>query len=177
MKILLVRHGETDWNLKNKVLGRTDIPLNEKGIKQAEILAEQLKANKIDIMITSPLQRAIETGAIITEKLNLDCECIIESCLIEQNYGIFEGVDRNDAQYQNAKRNFFSKYKDGESFLDVAARVYPFIKGLSKLNVTTCLIVTHNGICRIISNYFENMTNEEFATFSMSNCEIKEYVL
>ena len=61
MKLYLTRHGQTDWNLKDKVQGKTDIPLNEAGIRQAHMLAEVLADTPIDLALTSPLHRAYET--------------------------------------------------------------------------------------------------------------------
>lgn len=180
MKLYLVRHGETDWNKENKVLGRTDIPLNEKGIQQAEQTAEILKNKRFDSIYVSPLSRAAETGRIIVGKQQGTKEVIIEDALIEQNFGGFEGVNRSDPEYQREKRNYFSRYRDGgESFLDVSARIYPFLEELKRKHgpEEEILLVTHNGICRMITSYFENMENEEFTTFTMNNCEVKEFKL
>ena len=67
MKLIVARHGQTEWNLQNRVLGRTDIPLNEKGKSQAVELAENLAAIHIDHIYVSPLARAAETGKIVAE--------------------------------------------------------------------------------------------------------------
>lgn len=170
--IYVVRHGETDWNQSNKVLGRTDIPLSSKGKSQAKDLATSLKDKNIRMIYTSPLGRAVETAQIISKEINANYEERDE--LVEQNFGIFEGVNRDDGEYQKAKREFFSKYPGGESYFDVVARVYPFIDKV-KIQDENVLIVSHGGICRIICNYFNNMTNEEFATFVQGNCEVKIY--
>ena len=92
----------------------------------------------------------------------------------EQDFGVFEGKSRDDAGYQAAKREFFKRYEGGESFADVVARVYPFLDMvLEKHEGKTILIVAHKGVCRVIANYFEDMENEEFATFDMEPCEYK----
>ncbi len=177
MKLFLVRHGETDWNVNNQILGRTDIPLNDRGREQAGQLAEKMKQIPLDIIYTSPLSRTLVTGQIVADKQK-DCKCVPEECLIEQDFGIFEGIDRGDRIYQEAKRKYFCRYPDGESYLDVAGRVYPFLEYLqSKADqYQNVLIVTHGGICRVITSYFQDMTNEEFASFTMKNCEeIREF--
>ena len=69
MTIILVRHGQTDWNLKKLMQGRTDIPLNETGRVQALEVKEKLKNERIDICFSSPLSRTLTTAKIIT---NLD---------------------------------------------------------------------------------------------------------
>lgn len=168
--LYVVRHGETEWNAVNKVLGRTDIPLNDKGIKQAEEMARSLKDTKIDVFLCSPLLRTRQTADAISDVLGIGYKT--DDRLIEQDFGRFEGVDRTDAEYQAAKREFFVRYPGGESFFDLAARVYSLIKELEGSNA---LLVTHGGICRIIRSYFEDMGNEEFVTFAQGNCEVRMY--
>ena len=87
-------------------------------------------------------------------------------------YIILEGINRFDRKYQAAKREFFARYPDGESYFDLAARVFPLIKELDGANA---LLVTHGGICRMIRSYFEDMGNEEFVQFSQGNCEVRIY--
>ena len=168
--IYVVRHGETEWNAINKVLGRTDIPLNDEGIKQAHEIARSLKDIKIDIFLCSPLQRARQTADAVSNELGIPYKT--DNRLIAQNFGKFEGVNRLDREYQEAKREYFARYPGGESFFDVAVRVFPLIKEIGGANA---LLVTHGGICRIIRSYFEDMGNEEFVQFSQGNCEIRKY--
>lgn len=168
--IYVVRHGETKWNAVNKVLGRTDMPLNDKGIKQANEIARSLKDKKIDVFLCSPLCRARQTADAISKELGIRYE--IDDRLIEQDFGSFEGINRFDAEYQKAKREYFVRYPGGESYFDMAARVFPLIKELSGAHA---LLVTHGGICRIIRSYFEDMGNEEFVQFSQGNCEVRMY--
>lgn len=179
MKLYLARHGETDWNRQNRVLGRTDIPLNQTGLQQAETIAECLAGRTISLIYTSPLSRAVMTGRIIAARQDAKCVCAARDCLIEQDFGVFEGADRGNTHYQREKRLFFKRYENGESYLDVAARVYPFLDHLAAERQTSgdVLIVTHGGICRIITSYFKDMDNEEFAAFTMKNCEVREFEL
>ena len=168
--IYVVRHGETGWNALNKVLGRTDIPLNSNGMEQACELAHVIKDLKIDVFLSSPLSRARQTADIISREIG--AEYAIDDRLIEQDFGAFEGIDRFAAEYQAAKREYFARYPGGESFFDMAARVFPLIGELEGKNA---LLVTHGGVCRIIRSYFEDMGNEEFVQFSQGNCEIRAY--
>lgn len=71
MEILLTRHGQTEWNLLKKVQGKADIELNEKGIKQAEETRESLKNEEIDLILCSPLKRAMKTVEIINQERNI----------------------------------------------------------------------------------------------------------
>ena len=168
--IYVTRHGETEWNAVNKVLGRTDIPLNSNGVKQAQELACLLKDKKIDVFLSSPLSRARQTADIISNEIGVGYR--IDDRLIEQDFGTFEGIDRFSAEYQAAKREYFARYPGGESFFDMAARIFPLIKELEGKNA---LLVTHGGVCRVIRSYFEDMGNEQFVQFSQGNCEIREY--
>ena len=175
MKIYIMRHGETAWNAANRVLGRTDMPLNEKGREQAARAAEEMKAIPFDVIYTSCLSRSMETGLAVAA-LQEGCPVIHEPCLNEHDFGDFEGQDRLSEEYQSEKRKCFTKYPGGESFLDVAARVYPFIKGIlsdPEMQDKTILISSHGGICRVISSYFRDMENEEFISFAMHNCEYR----
>ena len=172
MKLYMMRHGETVWNAENRILGSTDIPLNEIGRGQARKAAEELAAIDIDVIYTSCLSRAMETGLAVAE-LQKNCKVFHEACLNENDFGDFEGQDRLSEEYQNEKRNCFKRYPGGESFLDVAARVYPFVRDLindPQMQDKTVFIVSHGGICRVISSYFRDMENEEFITFAMKNC-------
>ena len=168
--IYVVRHGETEWNAINKVLGRTDIPLDARGLQQAQELALSLKDLKTDVFLCSPLCRARQTADAVSAVTGM--HYTVDDRLIEQDFGRFEGVNRFDAEYQKAKREYFARYPGGESFFDVAARVFPLIKELDGANA---LLVTHGGVCRIIRSYFEDMGNEEFVRFSQGNCEVRMY--
>lgn len=174
MELYIMRHGETAWNAENRILGSTDIPLNEKGRAQAIEAAEILADTHIDVIYTSCLSRAMETGLAVAA-LQKDCKVIHEPCLNENDFGSFEGQNRNSEVYQNEKRKHFKRYPGGESFLDVAARVYPFVKSLLSdpgLEDKTVLIVSHGGVCRVITSYFRDMENEEFVSFAMPNCGV-----
>ena len=172
MKIYIMRHGETAWNAENRILGSTDMPLNEKGRAQAADAAEKMKDIRFDVIYTSCLSRSMETGLAVGA-LQEGCPVIHMPCLNEHDFGEFEGKDRLSEEYQNEKRKCFKRYPGGESFLDVAARVYPFIRSLiadPSLRDKTILITSHGGICRVITSYFRDMENEEFVSFAMPNC-------
>ncbi len=172
MELYIVRHGQTVWNVENKVQGRTDIPLNEEGIRQAEKLAEVLKDTPLDLVITSPLSRAWVTGKTVADSHGIPC--LTDDRLIEMCFGEFEGTDRRQKAYQREKRRFFARYPQGESFMDVAARVYSFLQDIRETYPDkSILVASHNGICRVMCNYFQDMENEEFADFAMGNCEVR----
>ncbi|MBQ3290861.1 MAG: histidine phosphatase family protein [Mogibacterium sp.] len=168
--IYVVRHGETEWNADNKVVGRTDVPLNAKGIEQAKETARLLKGSNIDVFLCSPMLRTRQTADVISSELGIPYK--IDDRLIETDFGSFECADRDDEEYQKAKREYFVRFPGGESYFDLAARVFPLLKELGEVNA---LLVTHGGICRIIRSYFEDLGNEQFVQFSQGNCEVRMY--
>ena len=174
MKIFSARHGETQWNKQNKICGRTDILLTQKGKEQAEKLAKEVQKHDIDIIISSPLKRAQQTSEIVSKVCG--ASIITDYRLIEQDYGIYEGADRKDFSFLESKKHFAYKYPNGESMMQVAQRVYELldeIKGnYSDKNV---LLISHGGVCRIINTYFKDMTNDEFYNYTLNNAELEEY--
>lgn len=174
-----VRHGETDCNARNEILGRRDEPLNGRGREQAAAAGRALADIPLDVIYTSPLGRTRETAEIIRSFQTVPCPVISTPCLIEQDFGIYEGRDRGDPDYQRDKRRFFRRFQDGESFLDLAARVYPFLADLrtSRTPEENILLVTHGGICRIITSFFFPMENEEFVTFRQENGAVSSFPL
>jgi len=174
MKIYSTRHGKTEWNKQNKVSGITDIDLSAEGREQARALSEKLTDKGIDLIISSPMKRAYETACI----LNRVCraELITDERLREQNYGIFEGVDRFSQEFLNNKRQFAYKYPGGESMMQLAYRVYGLLSEIKeKYADKTVLLVSHGGICRVINTYFHDMTNDEYFNYSQDNCSLMEY--
>ena len=87
----LLRHGQTDWNIDFRLQGVTDIPLNEPGLKQAEVAANVLDASDWDFIVSSPLTRAIQTAEIVAAKLGIK-EVAIEQLLLERSFGEAEGM-------------------------------------------------------------------------------------
>lgn len=172
-KIYLTRHGQTIWNVENKVCGATDIELTELGHKQAMEAGEIVKGLPIEKILTSPLVRAKNTAQHISEVSGIPME--IEELLREQNFGIYEGGARDAADFLEAKKQFVNRFETGESMMMLAKRIYTLLDRLKADSDTTYLLVAHNGIARIVHSYFEDMTNEEFAKYSMKNCEIKCY--
>ena len=176
MDIYIARHGETKWNKDNRVCGRTDIDLTEIGKDQAENLAEKMSTETIDFIISSPLKRALQTSKIISETCN--APVVIDDRLIEQDYGIYEGADRQNPDFLANKRNFAYRYPNGESMMQVAARVYPLLEELKgKYEDKNVLLLCHGGVCRVLRTYFRDMTNDEFFKYALPNAEFEKFTL
>ena len=176
MILYVARHGQTIWNEQNRVCGITDIDLTEKGKEQANALVHSVDKKNIHMIISSPLNRAIETSRIVSDICHIPME--IDKRLIEQNYGIYEGVDRKNEAFLENKRNFAYKYPSGESMMQVAYRVYGLLDEIiEKYSEKNILLICHGGVCRIINTYFEDMTNDDFFHYTLANGQLKEYQL
>ena len=158
MKLYIVRHGQTGYNIDNKVCGISDVELTSLGKQQAKMASEQLKDISLDMIFASPLQRAHETAKIQ-----------------EINFGKFEGIVNNE-EFQYYKQNHGLHYPGGESLFQVVHRVYSFLEELeNKYPDKNILVVCHGGIVRVIHSYFHDMTNEELMTWLPENCCIQSY--
>lgn len=176
MKLYVARHGQTTWNVANKVCGRTDVPLTEKGQQQAKELAQAAKDCGIDVIISSPLQRAYRTALAVSEATGVPVRT--DERLLEQNYGIYEGVDRDDPDFNANKRQFASPYPQGESMFQLCHRLYGLLDEVKEQYAgKTVLLVCHNGVCRVIHTYFHPISNEDFAKFKAPNAKLVEYGL
>ena len=174
--VYFTRHGQTVWNVENKICGATDIELTELGHNQAIELGKFISSSgiKIDEILYSPLIRAAETARHISEESKIPCR--MEMRLKEQNFGKYESTPRNSEEFRKAKENFIYDFEGGETMFHLCQRVYNLLDDIKKeSNEKTYLLVAHNGISRIIESYFRNMTNEEFASFGIKNCEVKKY--
>lgn len=173
--VYFVRHGQTVWNVENKICGATDSPLTEKGRQQARELGRQLREEKllIDEILYSPLSRAADTAKEIARQTGVPAR--EEPRLMEQNFGKWESTPRDGAEFKKAKESFVSSFEGGESMLRVSQRIYNLLDDLKKEPDKVYLLVAHNGISRVIQSYFTDMTNEEFAAFGIRNCQLIRY--
>lgn len=172
--VYFVRHGQTIWNVENKICGATDIALTDLGHQQAidtgkKILEQGIKADEI---LCSPLVRAKDTAIHISEITGIPAREEIR--LKEQNFGKYESTPRHGAEFEEAKKQFACRYEGGESMLHLAQRIYNLLDEI-KASDKTYILVAHNGISRVIQSYFYEMTNEEYATFGVKNCAVIRY--
>ena len=174
--LYFVRHGQTVWNVENKICGATDIELTDMGHDQAIKTGEEIRRQgiQIDEILYSPLVRAAETARHISEVTGIPRR--MEIRLKEQNFGKYESTPRDGAEFAKAKEVFAYRYDGGESMLQLCQRIYNLLDDLRvKADQNTYLLVAHNGIARAVDSYFFDMTNEEFARFGLKNCEVRRY--
>jgi len=139
MKILFVRHGQTNLNSPRRMQGISDEELNDTGIKQADETRKILEKKKIDLIIVSPLKRAIQTAEIINS--NMKKEIIIDKRIIEMNFGDIEGKIYHKEYWH---MDYDYKSINGESISDFQERIYNFIEDIKvKYREKSVLIVAH----------------------------------
>jgi len=176
MDILLTRHGQTEWNVLKKVQGKADIDLNETGIEQAVITAEKLKNEKIDLIISSPLKRALQTAKIINKTKNLPI--IIDHRISERDFGEFEGKETSEFNFKefwNYKAN--KKYEKAENIKEFFDRIYEFLDEIKETYKNKrVLIVTHGGVSISVKCYFSEIPDmDTLLTLCIDNCEVEKF--
>ena len=148
--VLLIRHGETDFNRERRLQGAMGVPLNDTGRQQARGLAERLRGSSIDAIFASPISRARETAAIVADALGLTVQ--EDQRLREINFGDFEGLTFAEvkARYPQAADRWESGYlayraPGGESRLDVSRRMTAAWRDIISTEQRTVAIVTHGS--------------------------------
>jgi probable phosphoglycerate mutase len=173
--LYFIRHGETVWNVENKICGATDIPLTELGHKQAVETGHRIQEEGIhaDVILYSPLIRAVDTANHISDITGIPAR--MEPRLIEQNFGKWEATPRSGEAFKKAKESFVCSNDGGESHLRVAQRIYNLLDEIKEDTGKTYILVAHNGIARVVQSYFTDMTNAEYAAFGVKNCAVVKY--
>jgi probable phosphoglycerate mutase len=151
-KLIIIRHGETLWNIEGKKQGQLDSPLTSLGIKQAKALAQRLTEESFTDLYTSDLGRAYKTAEYIAAQTNH--KIFPEQRLRERNFGIFQGL--TDKQIENKYPAEYNSYltnrvdyviPDGESLRQFYARVTDFLESLITFHDGQIVtIVTHGGV-------------------------------
>lgn len=176
MKLYVVRHGQTDWNIKNLLQGSTDVELNEVGINQAFQASNKLSSTVFDAIYASPLKRTLKTTEIINQNMNLPI--ITDDRLIEREFGNFEGRPGKEIDFKkywdydiNVQENniepiqvFYNRIKD---FLQ------DIIKKYDNTN-KNILVVTHNGVNLAIDSLLNGMPKNIFS-LNLSPCNYKVF--
>jgi uncharacterized phosphatase len=148
--LVLVRHGETDWNRERRFQGHADTPLNETGRAQARELAALLEGEDLTAIYTSPLQRAAETARIVAEQLGLPAREL--EALREIDVGDWQGMTIDEVRAQFPERlddAWHSGWPNGETHEGLSARVVPALIDLGRRHVGQRVLgVTHAGPIR-----------------------------
>lgn len=150
--LLLVRHGETDWNRERRFQGHADPPLNDRGRRQARELASTLAGDGISAVYASPLLRARETAEIVAAELGL--AVALDDRLMEVDVGSWSGLTRDEIEARFPEefvrwRTGGHGWEDGETYEELAARALQALLGIGAAHPhETVLVVGHGGTVR-----------------------------
>lgn len=146
--IWLIRHGETEWSKSGKHTGTTDIALTEQGRQQAARLAPLLATQTFDLVLTSPMQRAIDTCRLA----GLGDQAEIEPALHEWNYGIYEGRKTADIRAEAPDWSVWtSPMPDGENVAQIGARAQALIDRLLSRDASNIALFSHAHFLRTLA--------------------------
>ncbi len=171
-RLILLRHGESQWNLENRFTGWVDVPLSPRGIQEAKNAGEKLRPYKFDRAFTSVLQRAIETLRLALEIIG-QTQIPIEKdkALNERMYGELQGLNKaetakkyGDDQVKIWRRSYDVPPPGGESLKDTAERVLPYYDQKIKPHVLkgeTILIAAHGNSLRALVMQLDELSKEQ----------------
>lgn len=169
--ILLIRHGQTDWNKAGRWQGHVDIPLNANGRSQAQKLAQRLSTWHIDALLSSDLQRAAETAALVGQPHQLQPQ--FSALWRERHIGQFEGLTADESRAQFASvwasgRSGQLEPPDGESFADLQQRA---LQGLDTVLQShpgqTVAVVSHGQLIHVLLAQVMGIREDIYGRFSV----------
>ena len=170
-QLVLIRHGESQWNLENRFTGWVDVPLTPKGEEEARAAGEKLKAFQFDCAFTSALMRAQHTLRIVLEVIGQTAIPITEDkALNERMYGELQGLNKaetakkfGEEQVKIWRRSFDVPPPGGESLKDTAERVLPYYESRIRPELEakkTVLVVAHGNSLRSLVMHLEHLSRE-----------------
>ncbi len=155
-EILLIRHGETEWNRREVFRGRADVPLSARGREQARLLGEALRGSGVQAVYTSPLSRARQTADPLADALGIEVRT--DERLLDMSFGRWESRPRGEVAKEDPAlyRAWLTEPQefrapDGESLADVIARARPAMGEIAARHKGgRAAIVTHRVICKVL---------------------------
>jgi 2,3-bisphosphoglycerate-dependent phosphoglycerate mutase len=177
--LILVRHGQSIYNLENRFTGNLDIALTQLGEQEALNAGDKLLNFKFDLAYTSTLVRAQESLNIILKEIHqTDCLVIQDEALNERNYGSLQGLNKEETiakfgqkQVDIWRRSYVTRPPDGESLEDTYNRTIPFYKRVIEPELKlqkNILIVAHGNSLRALVMYLENISTQDIPNFNIA---------
>jgi broad specificity phosphatase PhoE len=180
MDIILVRHGETEWNVGEVFRGRADIDLNENGRKQAVLLGEYLKDTGIKAVYASPLKRALDTAKAIASHHNLSVQ--VSDGLNDLDFGEWEGL--SVPQVRDRYRKIFIEWSDhpeqvrlpgGETLDDVRRRSMLVVEKFIREQNGAVALVTHRVVIKVLVCALLGLDNSHFWNIMVDTCGVTTF--
>jgi 2,3-bisphosphoglycerate-dependent phosphoglycerate mutase len=177
--LVLLRHGESQWNLENRFTGWVDVPLSAKGEQEAATAGERLEPYHFDCAYTSALTRAQETLRIVLEKIGqTDLPTTRDQALNERHYGDLQGLNKAETaekfgadQVKLWRRSYDVKPPGGESLEDTARRTLPYYEAhiVPELKAgRNVLVVAHGNSLRSIVMFLDKLTREQVVELNLA---------
>ncbi len=181
LELVLVRHGETEWNASEIYRGRADVALNENGIRQAELLGEYLSKEKIDFVYSSPLIRAVKTAEAIAIRQSLEVNTI--SNLVDIDFGEWQGMSLKEVKekYPDLYRDWEEtpeqvKIPGGESLEEVRRRTMPFVEdAVIRCGDGRIILVLHRVIGKVLFCALLGIELSYFRRVKIDTCGITRF--
>ena len=182
MVLYVARHGETDYNAQGRYAGSTDVPINQKGVCQAQELAERLTGMTFDAVISSPMLRARQTADIVCSVL--DMQYTVYEEFAERDMGIYEGMIREEANKRHHNLHFSRLHainpdeapEGGESLRQVCDRINHGMRRLYRdYGGQNILLICHGFSARAVHRYCHDLSFDEMPGEVLKNCEYVSY--
>ena len=189
MNLILIRHGQSEWNALNQFTGWKDPGLTSKGVEEARNAGKIINNLKInfDLVFTSALIRAQNTAEIILKEINQPLSTIKNQALNERNYGDLAGLNKDDArkrwgneQVHIWRRTFDIPPPGGESLKDTGERVLPFF--MKEILPYVCkgrnvLVAAHGNSLRSLIKFLDNISDEDIVKLEIPTGAPIHYVI
>ena len=189
MNLILIRHGQSEWNALNQFTGWKDPGLTSKGVEEARNAGKIINNLKInfDLVFTSALIRAQNTAEIILKEINQPLSTIKNQALNERNYGELAGLNKDDArkrwgdeQVHIWRRSFDIPPPGGESLKDTGERVLPFF--MKEILPYVCkgknvLVAAHGNSLRSLIKFLDNISDEDIVKLEIPTGAPIHYVI
>ena len=189
MNLILIRHGQSEWNALNQFTGWKDPDLTAKGIEEAHNAGKIIRNLKInfDLVFTSALIRAQNTAEIILKEVNQSLSTIKNQALNERNYGDLAGLNKDDArkrwgddQVHIWRRSYDIPPPGGESLKDTGERVLPFF--MKEILPHVCegknvLVAAHGNSLRSLIKFLDNISDEDIVKLEIPTGAPIHYVI
>ncbi len=180
-KLILIRHGESEWNALGKWTGWTDVSITDEGARLSRELGEKLGDVRIDVAYNSELKRTKETLDAVLEGVGQTPERRVSGAVNERDYGVYTGMLKEEVRaeigeeaYLALRRGWDRPIENGESLKDVYTRVLPFyLEEIvpQLLDGKNVLIVGHGNSLRAMVKYIDAISDDDISSFEFGhNC-------
>lgn len=178
IRFVLLRHGQTAWNLEQKNQGKEDVPLDDVGRRQGEQALAALSDSAFDVIWSSPLRRAAETAEKIAATLGSVIR--VDARLVERSYGEWEGrtAEEIGAPYEEYRRDrVLYRPPGGETGIEVFSRCVSFLYDALAEGLRSHLIVSHGGTIAFLTAALLHGSPATASALRLANCSLTEVVL